>query len=38
VHLVFGQDGTQVPLAEDQHAVQQLAAHGADQAFAVAVL
>ena len=34
VRLVFGQDGVQVLLAEDQHAVQKLAAQGADQAFA----
>jgi hypothetical protein len=34
MRLVFSQDGVQVLLAEDQHAVQKLAAQGADQAFA----
>jgi hypothetical protein len=34
VQLVFGQDGAQVCLAEDQHAVEELAAQGADGAFA----
>jgi hypothetical protein len=34
VRLVFGQDGAQVGLAEDQHAVEELAAQGADKAFA----
>ena len=34
VHLVVSQDGAQMPLAEDQHAVQKLAAQGADQALA----
>src|ERR1035438_6107842 len=34
VHLVVSQDGAQMPLAEDQHAVQRLAAQGADQALA----
>jgi hypothetical protein len=34
VHLVFGQDGTEVCLAEDQHAVQEVAAQGADEALA----
>ena len=33
VHLVVGQDGTQVCLAEDQYAVEELAAQGAGQAF-----
>ena len=32
--LVFGQDGAQVPLAEDQHAVEELSAQGADEALA----
>jgi hypothetical protein len=34
VHLVFGQHGAQMPLAEDQHAVPELAAQGADEALA----
>lgn len=34
VRLVVGQDGAQMSLAKDQHAVQALAAHGAGQAFA----
>jgi hypothetical protein len=34
VHLVFGQDGMQVGLPEDQHAVQDLPAQGADEALA----
>ena len=34
VRLVFGQDGAQMRLAEDQHAVQELAAQGADEALA----
>src|SRR5208282_1256295 len=34
VHLVLGQDGPQVCLAEDQHAVQELAAKGADEPLA----
>ena len=34
VRLVSGQDGVQVLRAEDQHAVQELAAQGADEAFA----
>jgi len=34
VHLVFGQDGTQVCLVDNQHAVQELAAQGADEPFA----
>ena len=34
VRLVLGQDGAQVRLAEDQHAVQELATQGADEAFA----
>jgi hypothetical protein len=34
VQLVFGPDGAQVCLAEDQHAVEELAAQGADEAFA----
>jgi hypothetical protein len=34
VHLVFGQDGTQVGLPEDQHAVQELTTQGADEALA----
>jgi len=32
VHLVFGQDGAQMSLAEDQHAVEDFAAQGADEA------
>jgi len=34
VHLVLGQDGAQMSLAEDQHAVEELAAQGADEALA----
>jgi hypothetical protein len=34
VRLVFGHNGAQVRLAEDQYALQQLAAEGADEAFA----
>ena len=34
VHLVFGQDGAQMALPEDQHAVQELPAQGADEALA----
>jgi putative transposase len=34
VHLVVGQDGVQVPLAEDQHTIQELTAQGTDEAFA----
>ncbi len=34
VGLVFGQDGAQMCLAENQHAVQELAAQGADEPFA----
>jgi hypothetical protein len=34
MRLVFGQDGVQVLLAEDQDAVQKLTAQGPDQAFA----
>ncbi|HJY61029.1 MAG TPA: hypothetical protein VJ418_32000 [Streptosporangiaceae bacterium] len=34
VHLVFGQDGTQVGLPEDQHAVQELTTQGSDEALA----
>jgi hypothetical protein len=34
VHLVFGQDGTQMALPEDQHAVQELTAQRADEADA----
>src|ERR1019366_5492749 len=34
VHLVFGKDGAQMSLAEDQHAVQEFAAQGADEALA----
>jgi len=34
VDLVLGQDGAQVRLAEDQHAVEELAAQGAEEAFA----
>jgi hypothetical protein len=34
VRLVFGQDGAQMPLAEDQEPVQELAAQGADEPFA----
>ena len=33
VHLVFGQDGAQMALPEDQHAVQELPAQGADEAL-----
>jgi hypothetical protein len=32
VHLVLGQDGAQMSLAEDQHAVEDFAAQGADEA------
>src|SRR5208283_5980072 len=34
VSLVFGQDGAEMLLAEDQDAVEELAAQGADEAFA----
>ena len=34
MRLISGQDGMQVLLAEDQHAIQELAAQGADQALA----
>ena len=34
VRLVLGQDGAQMLLAEDQHAVQKLAAQGAGEPFA----
>ena len=34
VSLVFGQDAAQMLLAEDQDAVEELAAQGADEAFA----
>jgi hypothetical protein len=34
VHLVFGQDGAQMSLAKDQHAVRELTAQGAGEAFA----
>jgi transposase len=34
VHLIFGQDGAQVALAEDQHAVEELSAQGADEPLA----
>jgi hypothetical protein len=34
VRLVVDQDGAQMLLAEDQHAVQKLAAQGADEPFA----
>ena len=34
VNLVFGQHGAQMLLAEDQHAVEKLAAQRADEAFA----
>ena len=34
MRLVFGQDGAQVALAEDQHAVEELSAQGADKALA----
>jgi hypothetical protein len=34
VHLVFGQHGAQMGLPEDQHAVQELTAQGADEALA----
>ena len=34
LRLVFDQDGAQMLLAEDQHAMQYLAAQGADEAFA----
>jgi len=33
VRLVFSEDGAQVLLADDQHAVQELATQGSDQAF-----
>ena len=33
VRLVLGQDSTQMSLAEDQHAIQELSAQGADYAF-----
>ena len=36
VHLVFGQDGAQVALPEDQHAVQELTAQGTDEASQIA--
>jgi hypothetical protein len=31
VRLVLGQDGAQMPFAEDQHTVEQLIAQGADE-------
>jgi hypothetical protein len=34
VRPVVGQDGAQVSLAEDQHAVQEFTAQGSDKAFA----
>ena len=34
VDLVFDQDGAQMRLTEDQHAVEELAAQGTEQAFA----
>jgi len=34
MRLVFGQDGTQVALAEDQHAVEEPSAQGTDKALA----
>jgi len=34
VRLVFSQDGAQMALPEDQHAVQELPAQGADEALA----
>jgi len=34
VRLVLGQDGAQMPFAEDQHAVEQLPAQGADKPLA----
>jgi hypothetical protein len=34
LYLVFGQDGAQMALPEDQHAVQELPAQGADEALA----
>jgi hypothetical protein len=34
MRLVFGQDGAQVALAEDQHAVEELSAQGTDKALA----
>jgi hypothetical protein len=34
VHLILSQDGVQVCLAEDQHAVEDFAAQGADKALA----
>ena len=34
VRLVFGQDSAQMGLPEDQHAVQELPAQGADEALA----
>ena len=37
VHLVLGQDGAQMRLAEDQHPVEDLSAQGADKALASCV-
>jgi hypothetical protein len=34
MRVVFGQDGAQVALAEDQHAVEELSAQGTDKALA----
>jgi hypothetical protein len=34
MRLVLGQDGTQVALAEDQHAVEDLSAQSTDKALA----
>ena len=34
LHLVLGQDGAQMPLAEDQHPVEEFPAQGADEALA----
>jgi hypothetical protein len=34
MRLVLGQDGAQVALAEDQHAVEELSAQGTDKALA----
>ena len=34
VRLVLGQDGAQMPLAEDQHPVEEFSAQGADEALA----
>jgi hypothetical protein len=38
VRLVLGQDGTQMSFAEDQHAVEQFTAQGADEPPVAAAL